>query len=238
MPHELVEALRQEEIKKAFVVGAKASVAVQMTCQVLMDESIDVSIIKECVQDDDPKRLQTVLDHLLPVYSSVVTLEEIISDLGGFDSFSQDSRESLISLMGKGHGTDKETSTKFYASDCGRRGHGAHYVKLLLQRPGWHTYPTQTWYEDFIKGEFKCPLGKTAVDFCDEPEFSKVSMYLSGREHLDEKDKVIELAGRFMPKTYCIEGGEWVGEVPPTDDIEGALDAPWFIKVADKNLGE
>jgi hypothetical protein len=75
-----------------------------------------------------------------------------------------------------------------------------------LRRGGWQTYPTQVWYEDFIS-QYHCPIAKKVVDFCDEPDFSKVAMYLSGREYLDEKDKVIEFAGRFMPKTFCIDNG-------------------------------
>lgn len=64
-----------------------------------------------------------------------------------------------------------------------------------------------------------------------------VKILFSGREHLDEKDKVIEIAGRFMPKTFCIDEGKWVGDSPPCDDDKGAMSAPWFIKEADKNLG-
>jgi hypothetical protein len=85
-------------------------------------------------------------------------------------------------------------------------------MELLLRRHGWKMYPTQTWYEDFIASEFHCPLFKKIRDFCDKPEFSKVSMYLYGREFLEEKDKVIELAGRFMPKTYQNQEGQWVLE--------------------------
>jgi hypothetical protein len=63
-------------------------------------------------------------------------------------------------------------------------------------------------------------------------------MYLSGREWLDEKDKVIEFAGEYMPTTYCIDNGKWTGgREPPLDDAPGAIDAPWFCKEVDKNLG-
>jgi nicotinamidase-related amidase len=251
LPHELVDGLVQQQVTKVFLVGVKASTAVQIACQMIMDRGIDITIIRECVQDDDEIKRQATLSHVLPLFSSVISLEELVDDAGGFDSFSLVSRESFIRLMGKGPtdsanndqekdipvDTSKESST-FYACDCGRRGLGFRYMELLLRRPGWKTYPTQTWYEDFISGEFKCPLGKKICDFCDEPEFSKVSMYLQGREFLDEKDKVIELAGTFMPKTFCIEESQWVGgESPPLDNAPGAQDAPWFIKIADQNLG-
>mmetsp|Transcript_6256 Transcript_6256/g.8129 ORF Transcript_6256/g.8129 Transcript_6256/m.8129 type:complete len:581 (-) Transcript_6256:27-1769(-) len=242
IPQELSTYFGDEEVTKVYVTGGKASGAVQITCQVLMDQGMEIVVVKECVQDDDPDRLNAVLQHVLPIYGSVTTLAQVIDDVGGLDTFTVDSRDSFIDLMSGGNGLSGKTKKSFlYASDCGRRGHGTRYIELLLERGGapWKMHPTQTWYEDFINGEFKCPLGKKVVDFCDEPDFSKVSMYLSGREFLDEKDKVLEFAGRFMPKTYCLENGKWIGEEggPPGDDEEGAMIAPWFIKETDKNLG-
>jgi nicotinamidase-related amidase len=250
LPHELVDALVQQEVTKVYLVGVKASIAIQIASQMIMDRGIHVTVVRECVQDDDESRMNAALDHILPLYSTVISLEELVVDeAGGYDSFSVASKESFIRLMGKGphnsssNGNEEQDdssrdSPTFCACDCGRRGLGGRYMELLLRRPGWKTYPTQTWYEDFIAGDFQCPLGKQICDFCDEPEFSKVSMYLYGREFLDEKDKVIELAGRFMPRTYRIDESQWVGgESPPLDDDDGAQDAPWFIKIADQNLG-
>jgi len=86
--------------------------------------------------------------------------------------------------------------------------------------------------------EYLCPLGKKVVDFADEPEFSSISMFILGREWLDEKDKVIEIAGKYMPETFCYYQGEWAGERrPPTDETTNSMVAPWFVKEADKNLG-
>ena len=86
--------------------------------------------------------------------------------------------------------------------------------------------------------EYFCPLAKKIVAFCDEPEFSQLSMYIAGREWLDEKDKVLRFATEFMPVTYCFEKGRWVDDkAPPGDNDEGATAAPWFVKEADKNLG-
>jgi len=186
---------------------------------------------------------------VLPQYATnIVSLKELVDDeLGGLEALSPASKASLMDLLAGGTGrietqnqspksNQREMIVYKYVSDCQRRGHGARYVELLLERDDWKRWPTQTWYEDFVKGKFLCPLGKKVVDFCDEPTFSKVSMYLSGREHLDEKDKVIDIAGEFMPQTYHLVEGQWIGKEPRDEDL-GALDAPWFVKEADKNLG-
>jgi len=92
----------------------------------------------------------------------------------------------------------------------------------------------QPWYTDPIRGKsYTCPLGKRAVAFCDEPRFSHTSMYLKGREWLDEKEKIVTLVPHLMPATYRIERGMWVGEAPKDDDPSG----PWFVKECDKNGG-
>lgn len=233
VPHELLAALQKEDITKVYIAGAKASGSVQISCQLLMDNGMDVIAIRECIQDDNDERLTPTIDNLLPVYANVISLEEMMQTIGGLETYSSESRDILIHIISKG---DKNSSDCLLATDCGRRGHGSRYIQLLKERGGWKTYPTQVWYEDFIS-QYHCPIAKKIVDFCDEPDFSKVAMYLSGREYLDEKDKVIEFAGRFMPKTFCIDNGKWIGDEPPSDDEEGAVDAPWFIKEADKNLG-
>lgn len=233
-PHELATLLSSESISKVYVAGAKASGAVQIACQLLMDHGMDVFCVRECIQDDDAARLKATVDYLLPIYGTVLSLKEFMDNVG-FDAFSQDAKQILMDIQSDYFSGE---NNMFLASDCGRRGHGSRYIELLQERGNWRTYPTQIWYEDFLKGDFHCPLGRKIVDFCDEPEFSKISMFLRGREYLDEKDKVIDIAGRFMPKTYCIEDGGWIGdEMPPTDDTPGALAGPWFIKEADKNLG-
>eukprot|EP00986_Skeletonema_menzelii_P001081 scaffold290_cov138-Skeletonema_menzelii.AAC.4 len=234
VPYELATLLKEKDISKVYIVGAKASGAVQGAVQIIMDYGIDVSAIKECIQDDSEERLNATIDHLLPIYSNVISLKEMMEDTLGLESYSTESKDILVHLLS--NGGESNDNNVLFASDCNRRGHGSRYIQLLKERGGWKTYPTQVWYEDFIH-QFHCPLAKKVVDFCDEPEFSKVAMYLSGREYLDEKDKVIEFAGRFMPKTFCINGGEWVGDEPPCDDEDGATDAPWFIKESDKNLG-
>ena len=234
IPYELAALLKQKNVSKVYIAGAKASTSVQAAAQVLMDGGIDVCTIRECIHDDNDERLNATIDHLLPVYSNVISLKEMMEDVGGLESYSTESKDILVHLLSTADSGNNKNNT-LLTSDCGRRGHGSRYIQLLQERGGWRTYPTMVWYEHFIH-QFHCPLAKKVVDFCDEPEFSKVAMYLSGREYLDEKDKVIEFAGRFMPKTFCINDGKWIGEKPPSDDVEGATDAPWFIKESDKNL--
>lgn len=231
VPHELLSLVQHESIDKVYLVGAKASGSVQITMQVLVDKGIDVTAIKECIDDSDPKMLDMTLQYILPIYGSVISLREFVEEIGeGMEILSDASQEILAGL----NGVDCDT---LLASDCKRKGHGSRFIEFLLKRGGWKTYPTQIWYEDFLKGEFYCPLFKKVVDFCDEPEFSKVSMYLSGREYLDEKDKVVEIAGRFMPRTYCIKNGSVINGTLPSDTEAGSSDLPWFVKEADKNLG-
>mmetsp|Transcript_35002 Transcript_35002/g.74668 ORF Transcript_35002/g.74668 Transcript_35002/m.74668 type:complete len:576 (-) Transcript_35002:190-1917(-) len=234
VPHELADLLGSRSVSRVYVAGAKASGAVQIACQLLMDRGMEVICVRECIQDDDSAKLKATVDYLLPTYGTVLSLKEFMENVG-LDTFSRDAKQILVNMQsdstGRGH-------KMFLASDCGRRGHGSRYIELLQQRGNWKTYPTQVWYEDFVKGEFHCPLLRKVVDFCDEPEFSKIAMFLRGRENLDEKDKVIDIAGRFMPKTYRIENGAWIeDEPPPADDAPGALAAPWFVKESDKNLG-
>ena len=229
----LVKLLKEEKIEEAYIVGIKASGSVQHAMQSVMNTGIVCTAIPECIKDDDNEKCEAILRHLLPVYGNVTPLQDIIHDFG-MDELNSDTKEMYIDSISN---RDTEETDILYATDCNRRGHGARYIELLMQRGNWKMYPNQIWYEDFIKGEFYCPLGKKVVDFCDEPDFSKVSMYLAGRDHLDEKDKVIEIAGKYMPKTYCIENGEWIGDMPPSDEEDGAISAPWFIKEADKNLG-
>jgi hypothetical protein len=65
----------------------------------IMDQGIDVIIIHDCVLDDAEKRLQATLNHLLPLFSTIISLEELVVDnAGGFDYLSVESKESFIRL--------------------------------------------------------------------------------------------------------------------------------------------
>jgi nicotinamidase-related amidase len=239
LPHELAELLRNESITHATVTGI--ALAVQCASQFLVDEAISVSIVRECIADANEKRREAVLEHFLPTYADVTSLNDAISSACGTtrEFFDQAGNEARSALVDFASGSDSVSISINYCSDCGRRGHGARFIELLLQRPDWRSYPTQPWYEDMLTGkEYFSPLGKKLVAFCDEPEFSQLSMYIAGREWLDEKDKVLLFATDFMPLTYCFENGCWVDDKKPPDDLEeGSTTSPWFIKEADKNLG-
>eukprot|EP00927_Polykrikos_kofoidii_P036351 TRINITY_DN30690_c0_g1_i1.p1 TRINITY_DN30690_c0_g1~~TRINITY_DN30690_c0_g1_i1.p1 ORF type:complete len:581 (+),score=101.76 TRINITY_DN30690_c0_g1_i1:57-1745(+) len=230
-PAELLECLQERGITKVVVSGLKASYSVQATCQVLCDEGLEVTVVRECLQDDVPERLAAMLESLLPIYADVVGWEEFLEDLGieAVDPV-QDADASAADAGGVA-----PTQTQFYCTDCKRGGHSQRFCEYLLERPGWNAYPTQKWFQDEFWKEYYCPLAKKVVDFADEPQFSKISMYLQGRDWLDDKTKVMELAADYMAETFIIENGQWKGKVPPSDDE--APRAPWFVKEADKNWG-
>ena len=239
LPHELAALLRTEGITHATISGQV--LAVQCATQLLVDETISVTVVRECVADANENKLEAMLEYLLPTYADVTSLSDAISSACGTtrDFFDQAGCDAQTALLEFASGSDASSTAVNHCSDCGRRGHGARFIELLLQRPNWRNYPTQPWYEDMLTGkEYFSPLGRKIVDFCDEPDYSKISMYIAGREWLDEKDKVLLFATDFMPITYCYENGVWTnGKEPPSDSDAGSTNAPWFIKEADKNLG-
>lgn len=124
----------------------------------------------------------------------------------------------------------------FYCTNCKVGGHGQRFCDYFLERPNWRVYPHQKWFEDEKGNEYHCPLGKKLVNFADESHFSKIAMYLKGRAWLEEKTKVLELAGKLIPETFIIEKGVWRdGKAPPADSEVSNL--PWFVKEADRNWG-
>jgi len=125
---------------------------------------------------------------------------------------------------------------RFYVSNCLVGGHGQRFCEYLLQRPNWHLFPHQKWFEDEKGNAYHCPLGKRLVDFADETHFSRLAMYIKGRIWLEEKTKMWELVPDLMPDTYVINDCKWRdGREPPPD--EQCPDLPWFVKEADRNWG-
>jgi len=137
IPHELAALLKKEGITKVYIAGAKASGSVQISCQLLMDNGIEVTAIRECIQDDNDERLTATIDHLLPVYANVISLEEMMQTIGGLETYSSESRDILIHhILSK----DENSSDCLLATDCGRRGHGSRYIQLLKEEGvGRHT---------------------------------------------------------------------------------------------------
>mmetsp|Transcript_8713 Transcript_8713/g.16214 ORF Transcript_8713/g.16214 Transcript_8713/m.16214 type:complete len:570 (-) Transcript_8713:97-1806(-) len=226
---ELLDILRERGITKVSVSGLKAGYAVQATCQALCDEGLLVQVIPECVQDDVPERLAAMLSHLLPIYAEVISLPDWLDELGLDVSDVRDITEPIT-------GQDKAGSEKlFYVTDCKRGFHGPRFCAYLLERPNWVAFPAQKWFQDERWQEFYCPLGKKIVDFADEPQFSRIAMYLKGRDWLEDKTKVMEIAQFCMPETFILEKGKWIGKAPlPDNEVPNA---PWFVKEANRNWG-
>ena len=234
---QLLGFLREHGITAATVVGIKAAYAVQATCQALCDTIEEVSVVHECVQDDVPARLDAVLQHVLPIFANDISLTELVDRAVGLDHFCYDDPPTT--------GQAKSSSVVQYLANCGRGGHGPIFMSHLLENQSWCTFPRQPWYTDtklFLttgggKTQYYCPLGKRVLDFCDEPQFSRICMFLKGREWLDEKEKLTDLAGDLLPETFLIRKGQYfVGDSrpPPPDDCVGG---PWFIKDVEKNGG-
>ena len=71
------------------------------------------------------------------------------------------------------------------------------------------------------------------VEFCDEPQFSAISMFLKGRDSLDDKGKLIKLAKEYLPETHVIQGGS----ICESLDLQSTQSGPWFVKETNKNGG-
>jgi len=130
----------------------------------------------------------------------------------------------------------------FYCCNCKVGGHGQRFSEYLLERPDWEVFPEQKWFTDEKSGQFYCPLGKKVVDFTDETQFSRYSMYIKGRIWLEEKTRMWDLVPELMPPTYVIRDQKWDGRMPP--ECESGAPAvlesdvmPWFVKEADRNWG-
>ena len=134
----LLDVLRSHGTTKATIVGAKAAYSVQATAQALTSAGLLVSVVRDCVVDDNAERCSAVLEHLLPVFADVVSLADAIDDIVGMDVYADEQRAS--SPAGAGAAKSR------LLTDCGRGGHMSRYSRFLLDRPGWKTYPTQKWY--------------------------------------------------------------------------------------------
>ncbi len=71
------------------VVGIKTGYAVQATVQALCDLGLRVSVIEECVMDDDLDRHEAVMEHLIPVYANTLTMAEWLDQAIGLDRFQE-----------------------------------------------------------------------------------------------------------------------------------------------------
>jgi nicotinamidase-related amidase len=221
---EWYSCIDNDQRPEATVVGIRTGYAIQSTVQMLCDFGWKVSVVDECILDDDQERHTAIMKHLLPLYGDVVTLADWVEANGDSDSLTEIPLDPSLR----------------YLCDCGRGGHSFLYQQhLLLYRKDWARCPLQPWYVDKFSGKsYTCPLGKRVIDFCDEPRFSRCSMYIKGREWLDEKDKLWELAKDLMPRTYLIEKGKWVNDEEVVGDEHGKTAGPFFLKECMKNGGK
>lgn len=239
-PEELAAKLRELKTTDVVVVGIKTAYAVQATCQVVCDIAgiMSVCVIDECIQDDIPERHDAVLNHLLPIYADRISLSDMVEASAGWDNYQPPPVVAEKVGLGLGTTTSHEQQV-FYVANCGRGGHGPMFMSHLLSRSDkWREWPLQPWYTDNILNgstQYECPLGKKVLDFCDEPRFSKTAMFIKGREWLDEKEKIIQIAGDTTLETFLIQGGKWLnGQSPPVGEESGG---PWFVKDVNKNGG-
>jgi len=187
----------------------------------------------------------------------------------------QQDQQQLVAPQPKSKRTKKNV---YYYANCQRGGHFSLYVRHLTHRQAlpsatkssmvfdgttplatattsWVSHPTQKWYQDIFRGkQYICPLGKQIVDFCDEPAFSEMVMFLKGRECLDDKGKLLELDSEsfgkncerereFLPETYVVQGGKvpnsdiWERITNNSMEHEDDERGPWFVKETNKNGG-
>mgnify|MGYP000031011601 FL=1 len=117
---------------------------------------------------------------------------------------------------GKHFHTDPERRHYFYA-DCHVGGLGKWFIQCLAERPNWHPYPAQRWFNNPQDGTaLFAPVGKVTVDFTDQPSFSLCTDGCPGSDWLEDKSRLARLIvplGLMVP-TWFIRDRKWVGEVP------------------------
>lgn len=122
-----------------------------------------------------------------------------------------------------------------YCAVCRKVGHGGHYSEVLLKRPDWRLRPSVKWFEDDMHNQYYCPAGNTLVDFSDELHFSRLAMYLKGRQCLENKAKLSLLVPHLLPETWYIHDMQWLDGHFPVDKKGDVF--PWFVKEAEGNEG-
>jgi len=118
---------------------------------------------------------------------------------------------------------------------CRRVGHGSIYSEVLLRRPDWQLHPSVKWFADDEHNQYYCPEGSRLVDFCDEMHFSRIAMYLNGRQCMENKAQLSVLVPSLVGDTFYIKDRQWVDGHCPLDKEGDAL--PWFVKEAEGNEG-
>jgi hypothetical protein len=232
----LLEHLQSEGVTHITLVGVKISTSIQILAQHLCDLGLVVYVVTEAVADDTVDRQSVLLDHLLPIYSTVLNIVDWIEEC------------QLSSHVEDVIGRLPDPPGVKWICNVGRGGHGSLWTGHLLQNyPFFQSFPKQRWYisQGFLgqgEKEYYCPLGKKVLYFCDEPQFSNISMYLKGRETWDEKDKLVRMARQANdpdlkhPPTYFFGPNQsWIDSAPTSDESSNTV---WFLKATNKNGGK
>jgi len=239
LPHandtKLLEALNYEnqealEDRDFIVIGYGPTV--QAACHILGDVigTPNVAILKECVQDENMERCKAFLDHGLMFKEEVVSLVDFIESM----DLLQERFYDLPSSQ-----REKAQTLQKYVCDCDRGGHISLYMFYLLRDHGYVKWPRQPWFQDLTRNgkQYWCPVGRRSIDLCDEPQFgSSTRFFLSGREWLDEKDKLHELVPELMPPTFhsLDEAQKYSDTIL---DSTGSRPFIWFLKKVNQNGG-
>lgn len=120
-------------------------------------------------------------------------------------------------------------------SICRRVGHGSRYSGVLLLRPDWKLVVCEKWFMDDKQNQYYRPQHSILVDFSDEMHFSRMAMYIKGRQHLENKSHLAMLVPNLMPETFHIRDMQWLDNCSPK--VQDGDTLPWFIKEAEGNEG-
>ena len=131
----------------------------------------------------------------------------------------------------------------FFYCDAHVGGLGKWFADCLSERPNWHPYPAQKWFQAEDSGaQIYCPVGKVMVDYTDQPSFALTCGSCPGTDWLEDKARLARLIvplGLTAP-TWFVRDGAWVGEAAParaSDAYPHVWDHVWFMKETDKNFG-
>lgn len=231
---ELLNVLRQSQDGDFTVVGYGPTV--QSICHLLGDVLAvnKVQILRECVRDENPDRCQGFLNHGLLFQEEVISLVDFLE---ARDVLHERIDIGNVDVTGGLHPYQPPQPVK-YVCDTGRGGHLSLFLPYLLRDHGYCIWPTQPWYKELSLDstkEYQCPMGRQVTDLCDEPQFSRgTKFFLSGRQHLDEKNLLQLLVPEMMPPTFAsFEAAQNYVQQNHQDPNE----LVWFLKKVNQNGG-
>uniref|UniRef100_A0A7S1ZJ02 Tubulin--tyrosine ligase-like protein 9 n=1 Tax=Ditylum brightwellii TaxID=49249 RepID=A0A7S1ZJ02_9STRA len=208
---------------------------VQAICHILGDILCipNVQVLRECIADESEARRDAMLEHGLLFDERVVSLTDFLEEY-----------DCLHDRIDPGAVASADPAPK-YVCDAKRGGHLCLFLPYLTRDYGYAEWPVQTWYQEGGSAAFTgkegrtyyCPLGRRSVDLCDEPGFSsRFRLFLTGRQHLDEKDLLHQLVPELMPPTFhSVESArKYAAELMNAEDNAKLI---WFVKAVNQNGG-